>query len=255
MTESQRQPHCVLGSPTRLEKARKIEVVLSRRRALKGARWLEIGSGAGIMAAAFAQMVGPNGEVIAVDIFDQREVFKGYRFVKVEDATLPFPNDSFDIVVSNHVMEHVGTVADQLRHLREINRVLAHGGVAYIAVPNRWRVIEPHFHLPFLSWLPPRVANLYVRLSGKGEWYDVVPPSSRRMERLLTETGFRWKDCTVEAAQVMAEVEPSVSRLTRRLLTAPEWVLRAGFGLVPSLIYVAVGTEGSPAKSTRTRRS
>jgi hypothetical protein len=47
MTEPRRQPHCVPGSPTRLEKARKIEVVLSRRRALTGARWLEIGAGAG----------------------------------------------------------------------------------------------------------------------------------------------------------------------------------------------------------------
>jgi SAM-dependent methyltransferase len=116
-------------------------------------------------------------------------VFDGYRFVKVEDATLPLPDESFDIVVSNHVMEHVGTVADQVQHFSEIRRVMAPGGAAYVAVPNRWRVIEPHFHLRFLSWLPPRLANRYVRVSGKGEWYEVVPPSARRMKRLLTGAG------------------------------------------------------------------
>jgi hypothetical protein len=47
----------------------------------------------------------------------------------------------------------------------------------------------------------------------------------------------------------MEEVEPSVTGLARHLLTAPEWVLRAGFALVPTMIYVARGSDGTPPQS------
>src|SRR5690606_32354844 len=32
-------------------------------------------------------------------------------------------------------------------------------------------VMEKHYHLPFLSWLPGKAANAYLRLSGKGDVY------------------------------------------------------------------------------------
>jgi SAM-dependent methyltransferase len=47
---------------------------------------------------------------------------------------LPFPARSFDVVLSNHVIEHV---LNQRLHLGEIRRVLADRGVCYLATPNR----------------------------------------------------------------------------------------------------------------------
>jgi len=193
------------------------------------------------MAGAFSELVKPGGEVVAVDAHDQREVHEGYEFVKVDDASLPFPDARFDLVVSNHVMEHVGTRADQTHHLREIRRVLAPGGFAYLAVPNRWRPVEPHFRLPFLSWLPQKLSDRYVKLSGKGDWYDVEPPSARTMAGLLDSSGLEWQDCTLEAARVLAEVEQSAGLVTRVLSRAPSWLFRLGAPLVPSMIYVASG--------------
>src|SRR3546814_5478078 len=72
---------------------------------------------------------------------------EGYAFQVVDGTTLPYSNDTFDIVVSNHVIEHVGNADAQRHHLDEIRRVLAPDGVVYFAAPNRWRLVEPHFRL------------------------------------------------------------------------------------------------------------
>jgi SAM-dependent methyltransferase len=40
--------------------------------------------------------------------------------------------------------------------LDEVWRVLKPGGLAYLACPNRYSLVEPHYRLPFLSWFPVR---------------------------------------------------------------------------------------------------
>lgn len=68
-----------------------------------------------------------------------------YNFVKCkkEDVTnLSFPDNSFDIVLSNHVMEHI---EDENRFLSELLRVLKPGGVIYLTFPldfNRAETFE-----------------------------------------------------------------------------------------------------------------
>jgi SAM-dependent methyltransferase len=47
-------------------------------------------------------------------------------------TALPFPDADFDVVIANHVLEHV---ADDARALAEIRRVLRPGGWAMLAVP------------------------------------------------------------------------------------------------------------------------
>jgi hypothetical protein len=48
----------------------------------------------------------------------------------------------------------VGDLVDQRHHLSEVRRVMNPTGIGYIAVPNRWMLVEPHYRLAFLSWLP-----------------------------------------------------------------------------------------------------
>ena len=48
---------------------------------------------------------------------------------------LPFADSSFDVVIASEVLEHI---PDDLRALREIERVLSAAGIAAMSVPRRW---------------------------------------------------------------------------------------------------------------------
>jgi SAM-dependent methyltransferase len=52
--------------------------------------------------------------------------------VKMDIHRIPFENDTFDVVLCNHVLEHVG---DDIQAMREIARVLKPGGFAILQVP------------------------------------------------------------------------------------------------------------------------
>jgi SAM-dependent methyltransferase len=233
----ERQPHAILDVESRLLKARKIARLVERVRSLEGARVLDIGAGSGHIASALGQLAGPSGSVWAVDVHDQRRTTNGYEFKQVDGTHLPFESDSFDVVLSNHVIEHVGDRADQLDHLREVHRVLDGSGVCYLAVPNRWVLLEPHFRLPFLSWLPRPLRDPYVRAARRGSRYDCNLPTRGRAERLFAEAGFEHEEVTIAAMRALKEIEaPSLP--LRLLCAAPEPVLHALLPVNPTMIFL-----------------
>ena len=193
---------------TRKRKAKKIADILNRRIDLCGLRILDIGTGAGVCADYFSnKVVGPKGFVAAVDRTDQRIAKGNYHFQTIEGGELPFADNSFNVVISNHVIEHVGGFNEKLLHLREISRVLKPGGNLYLAFPNRYSVIEPHYKLPFLSWLPQNLADLYVKWAGKGEYFNCQTPTRREFKKLLKGTGLNKKEITDEILMYFVENE------------------------------------------------
>lgn len=236
-TVLERQPHAILDRDSRWLKARKIAELLESKRTLRDARLLDVGAGSGFIAHFLADAVGPGGSVDAVDVLDQRLVTDGYSFARVEGTRLPYADASFDIVVSNHVIEHVGGPDDQLDHLREIRRVLAPGGICYLAVPNRWVLVEPHFKLPLLSWIPERLRSPYVRLARRGAGYDCDLPTRRRVHELVVAAGLRAEEQTIEAMRSMARIEQP-GRALRLVLEAPDPLLRALLPVNPTMIFL-----------------
>jgi SAM-dependent methyltransferase len=75
----------------------------------------------------------------------------GFEFMVGDGRKMPFDSDSFDLVFSNSVIEHVGGDEDIAAFAREVMRV---GKDFYVQTPNRWFPVEPHIMALFIHWLP-----------------------------------------------------------------------------------------------------
>lgn len=172
----------VLGSvsknkKSRHKKANKIIKIIEEHKSLMGCRVLDIGTGAGYIAHELSKKAK---KVDSVDIVDDRIIKDGYNQTLVKDETLPFGDGVFDVVITNQVLEHV---PDHSKHLSEIRRVLKNDGVVYLASPNKWWLSDPHYKLPFISWLPRGAAGHYLRIA-KGRKWDIYSVSLKRLKQI-----------------------------------------------------------------------
>lgn len=62
-----------------------------------------------------------------------------------------FQDQSMDLVFSNSVIEHVGSLEDQRQMANEVNRI---GKRFFIQTPNLYFPLEPHFLFPGFQFLP-----------------------------------------------------------------------------------------------------
>jgi arsenite methyltransferase len=105
-----------------------------------GERVLDLGSGAGTDSLIAARMVGPEGRVTGIDMTPQMLAkartaaaemgADNVEFVESEAERLPFEGASFDVVVSNGVID---LIPDKDAVFSELHRVLVPGGRLQIA--------------------------------------------------------------------------------------------------------------------------
>ena len=62
-----------------------------------------------------------------------------------------FDDQQFDVVFSNSVIEHLGSLQAQQMMAQEVKRV---GKRYFIQTPNKYFPLEPHFLFPFFQFLP-----------------------------------------------------------------------------------------------------
>lgn len=105
-----------------------------------GERVLDLGSGAGTDSLVAAQMVGASGSVTGIDMTPQMLAkaraaaaemgASNVEFVESEAERLPFIDASFDVVISNGVID---LIPDKDAVYAELHRVLVPGGRLQIA--------------------------------------------------------------------------------------------------------------------------
>jgi SAM-dependent methyltransferase len=90
---------------------------------------------------------------------------------------LPFADQSFDIVFSNSVIEHVGGPEAQARFAHEIIRT---GRGYWVQTPNRYFPIETHLLTPFVHLLPRSLRAFIVRRFTVWQWIHRPDAESKR---------------------------------------------------------------------------
>jgi len=154
----------------------------------------DLGAGTGIIRAALEDKMDKPlyGFEIDTSFVEIRD-----RMVAADVERLPVSDESLDFVLMNHLYEHV---SDPAALFREAFRVLAPGGGAYVTAGSRLAVMEPHYRLPFLSWLPRPAASAYLRLSGRGGAYEGIRfLTYGPLCRMMREAGFTVHDITERA--------------------------------------------------------
>ena len=96
---------------------------------------------------------------------------------------LPFPDQSFDVVFSNSVIEHVGGLEDQRQFAREIMRV---GRSFYVQTPNRWFLVEPHLLTPLVHFFPKGMRRRLLR--NFTVWGLITRPSPEYVQGFVDST-------------------------------------------------------------------
>ena len=154
------------GEPSYVWRAgqdRRLQMILSAVPNLASACVLENGCGVGV----YIGHLQPHARaVFGLEYEFDRAAEAGHRtslawVVCGAGEHLPYPDDSFEMVLSNEVIEHVH---DDRASLAEMARVLKPGGRLILFCPNRWYPVEQHGiywrgryifgNIPLVNYLP-----------------------------------------------------------------------------------------------------
>ena len=236
----------MLDEPARTTKAQKLLAVILHflgRSDLEGLTVGDVGCSAGFIAAALARA---GGRTLGIDI-DQPGVTRAAarfgdraHFLLAEGDRLPLADRSLDVIVFNHIYEHV---VDPGAAVDELHRVLADDGVIYLGLANRLGVVEPHYRLPFLSYLPPPLADRYVRVTGRADRYHERLATRRVLRRLFRE--FTVWDYTFS---IIREPERFAGddMVPRSVASLPSAAVKL-VPIIPTYIWVATRSDRVPA--------
>src|SRR5229473_1270768 len=136
------------GNPTALANLNPGEVVL------------DLGSGGGIDVLLSAKRVGPTGKAYGLDMTDEMLALanenkrkagaENVEFLKGEIESIPLPDNTVDVIISNCV---INLSADKDRVLREAFRVLRPGGRFAVSDVVTRGEIAPEVRQSVLAWV------------------------------------------------------------------------------------------------------
>ncbi len=167
--------------------------VSNRQNLAANSSFLEIGCGTAPLLVAAARRFN---KVVGVDIAFRWLVLAKKRLAEASleltlicacAEALPFPDESFDRVVADSVLEHL---SDQRLALAQCHRVTTPTGYLFVSTPNRFSLgPDPQAGIWAGGMLPKRWLAAYVERQGG------IPPkrhllSSRSLSAMIREAGF-----------------------------------------------------------------
>lgn len=93
------------------------------------------------------KLLKKTSNVIVGDLYPEHYVNPGIHIQKIDLTDLQFADCSFDLIVANHVLEHI---PDYERAIREIYRSLKKGGAAIVQTPYS-SILYNHFEDPMIN--------------------------------------------------------------------------------------------------------
>jgi ubiquinone/menaquinone biosynthesis C-methylase UbiE len=190
------------------------ELTIKHLPALEGRRVLEIGCGRGVFARHLAER---GAELVAADFSPaairhaaRRLEGTSARAMVVDMQSMPFPDEAFDVVISQETLEHV---PDPARALAELVRVTRRRGTLLVTTPNYLSLIG--------LW---RLACKFV---GK-PYSEVDQPINQPLMLFRRVRALRRLGCQVTVVEGSHQLLQIPGRPTVRVewLEHPQWLMR-----------------------------
>jgi predicted SAM-dependent methyltransferase len=121
------------------------------------------------IASNFFERLYPNPEKITAfsdqDASWMENEYKGLKFRQGTALEMPFDKNTFELVFSSAVIEHIGSRNNQSKFIEECFRISRK--YVFITTPNRYYPIELHTALPFIHWLPKNIHRKILKIIGQ----------------------------------------------------------------------------------------
>ena len=142
--------------------------MLARRYGKRGARFLEVGSGMGHLTGQLEDTFETFGcDINHWAVKKSKEVVNKSQLQTASAQELPFRNDSFNVVIIKHIVEHL---PDPKRAIEEIARVTEPGGTLILATPNLDSLLKPWKDDKWIGYQDPT----HISLKRPSEWLDII---------------------------------------------------------------------------------
>jgi len=164
-----------------------VEILESKDIIQKGMKVLDVGSGEGFFKFFFDNRYENQLEWHGIEVWKERAEFCrhiGYNIkeVDLEKGQIPHEDQSFDMVLASHVIEHL---PNPTQVLQEMGRVLKPNGVLLVATPTKPPVIA-------------QLDSLYHRLSDRTIGDTQQAFTHNRIEKVVLDALQLPKSCVVD---------------------------------------------------------
>ncbi|MBB4425791.1 hypothetical protein GGD66_004352 [Bradyrhizobium sp. CIR48] len=110
----------------------------------------------------------------------------GFIFCQGDACHMPeFADNSFDVIHSNSVIEHVGQWSSMMAMANEIRRIAPN---YFVQTPYYWFPIEPHARTPFLHWLPESLKFRLVMARKCGPYWSKAATVDEAMKTIQSSS-------------------------------------------------------------------
>ncbi|MBV8915958.1 MAG: methyltransferase domain-containing protein [Acetobacteraceae bacterium] len=182
---------------------------------------VDVGCGLGDDARRLAEIVGPGGRVVGVDLSAEllgearrrHRGTDGLEFREADARALPFADGSFAGARSERVLQHI---EDPEIAVRELARVVAHGG-RVVALEPDWRTLAFSGQDEAVGQVVARRAAAQIRNPAAGcllaGWFAAADLAIERVEALpLLSRSFTTSERLCRLQVALEQLEPAAAR-------------------------------------------
>lgn len=141
---------------------------------------LDVGSSSGWLLFEISKRF-PSSKCFGIDVYQKaitygKQLYKNLSLIHADAHKIPFPNETFDVVICTEVLEHV---VNPEKVLKEIRRVLRSNGIAVIEMDSG-------------NWLFKIVWHWWTNIRN-GAWKDshINAFHAKKLGKMIQDSGFK----------------------------------------------------------------